>query len=453
MAAKTRYVCSNCGYETVKWLGKCPDCGSFSTLNEEATETVSQKKISPSSARVLSPVKLKAVSSEEGGRTKTDIGELDIVLGGGFVQGSLTLVGGDPGIGKSTLLLQICQKLEDKGKTVLYVSGEESAQQIKLRAERLKVTGENLLLLAETDVNSIISTAADIMPDMLIIDSIQTMFLDSVASAPGSVTQVRECANRFMQLAKGHNISVVLVGHVTKEGAIAGPRVLEHIVDTVLYFEGQRNGSYRLLRSVKNRFGGTNEIGVFEMSAAGLREVKNPSEYMLSGRPEDAAGSVITCIMEGSRPMLIEVQSLVTYTNFGIPRRMATGTDFNRVTMLIAVLEKCADLQLGNYDSYVNLAGGMKITETSLDCAVACAIASAYKNKLVPPDTVIFGEIGLTGEIRGVSMAQKRVQEIKKLGFKRCILPRANLKEAAEVKGIDILCVNSVAELLKVALK
>ena len=288
---------------------------------------------------------------------------------------------------------------------------------------------------------------------MLIIDSIQTMFLDSVASAPGSVTQVRECANRFMQLAKGHNISVVLVGHVTKEGAIAGPRVLEHIVDTVLYFEGQRNGSYRLLRSVKNRFGGTNEIGVFEMSASGLREVKNPSEYMLSGRPEDVPGSVITCITEGSRPMLIEVQSLVTYTNFGIPRRMATGTDFNRVTMLIAVLEKCADLQLGNYDSYVNLAGGMKITETSLDCAVACAIASAYKNRTVSPDTVIFGEIGLTGEIRGVSMVQKRVQEIKKLGFKRCILPRANLKEAAEVKGIEILSVNSVAELLNVALK
>lgn len=453
MAAKTRYVCSNCGYETVKWLGKCPDCGSFSTFNEEPVEDPKSKKISTASAPVLTPVKLKSVKTDVSGRTKTDIGELDIVLGGGFVQGSLTLVGGDPGIGKSTLLLQICRKLEEKGKNILYVSGEESAQQIKLRAMRLGVEGENLMLLAETDVNSIISTAAAQKPDMLIIDSIQTMFLDSVASAPGSVTQVRECANRFMQLAKGHDISVVLVGHVTKEGAIAGPRVLEHIVDTVLYFEGQRNGNYRLLRSVKNRFGGTNEIGVFEMSAEGLKEVKNPSEYMLSGRPEDVPGSVITCITEGSRPMLIEVQSLVTYTNFGIPRRMATGTDFNRVTMLIAVLEKCGDLQLGNYDSYVNLAGGMKITETSLDCAVAAAIASAYRGKTVAPDTVIFGEIGLTGEIRGVSMVQKRISEIKKMGFKRCIIPRANLKEALLVKDIDILGVNSVSELLKTALR
>lgn len=453
MAAKTRYVCSNCGYETVKWLGRCPDCGAFSTLNEEAVVKTDAKKISPSAAAVLKPVKLTAVLSEAGSRTKTDIGELDIVLGGGFVQGSLTLVGGDPGIGKSTLLLQICQRLEEKGKRLLYVSGEESAQQIKLRAVRLGVKGEELLLLAETDVNSIIATAAELKPDMLIIDSIQTMYLDSVASAPGSVTQVRECANRFMQLAKGHNISVVLVGHVTKGGELAGPRVLEHIVDTVLYFEGQRNGNYRLLRSVKNRFGGTNEVGVFEMGAQGLREVLNPSEYMLSGRPEDAAGSVITCIMEGSRPMLIEVQSLVAYTNFGIPRRMATGMDFNRVTMLIAVLEKHADLQLGNYDSYVNLTGGMKISETSLDCAAAAAIASAYRGRVVPSDTVIFGEIGLTGEIRGVSMVPKRISEAKKLGFSRCIIPRANLKEVLEIKDMDIIGVNSVKELLKVSLR
>ena len=452
MAAKTRYICTNCGYETIKWLGKCPDCGQFSTFTEEAVEP-KNKRSGIVQAAALKPVKLNTVKANVEGRTKTDIGELDIVLGGGFVQGSLTLVGGDPGIGKSTLLLQICQKLEEKGKTILYVSGEESAQQIKLRAARLGVEGEKLLLLAETDVNSILATAVDTMPDMLIIDSIQTMFLDSVASAPGSVTQVREAANRFMQLAKGHNISVVLVGHVTKDGSLAGPRVLEHIVDTVLYFEGQRNGNYRLLRSVKNRFGGTNEIGVFEMSGTGLKEVKNPSEYMLSGRPEDVPGSVITCIMEGSRPMLIEVQSLVTYTNFGIPRRMATGTDFNRVIMLIAVLEKCGDLQLGNYDSYVNLAGGMKITETSLDCAVAVAIASAYTGKKVPPDTVIFGEVGLTGEIRGVSMVQQRVNEVKKLGFTRCVIPRANLKEAAAVKGIDILSVNSINELLKISMK
>ncbi len=452
MAAKTRYVCANCGYETVKWLGKCPDCGQFSTFTEEAPEP-KNKRSSLVQAAALKPVKLNTVKANVDGRTKTDIGELDIVLGGGFVQGSLTLVGGDPGIGKSTLLLQICQKLEEKGKTILYVSGEESAQQIKLRASRLGVEGESLLLLAETDVNSIIATAVDTMPDMLIIDSIQTMFLDSVASAPGSVTQVREAANRFMQLAKGHNISVVLVGHVTKDGSLAGPRVLEHIVDTVLYFEGQRNGNYRLLRSVKNRFGGTNEIGVFEMSGTGLKEVKNPSEYMLSGRPVDVPGSVITCIMEGSRPMLIEVQSLVTYTNFGIPRRMATGTDFNRMVMLIAVLEKCGDLQLGNYDAYVNLAGGMKITETSLDCALAVAIASAYTGKTVPSDTVVFGEIGLTGEIRGVSMVQQRINEVKKLGFTRCVIPRANLKEAASVKNIEILSINSINELLKVSMK
>ncbi|MBQ9604403.1 MAG: DNA repair protein RadA, partial [Firmicutes bacterium] len=434
------------------WLGKCPDCGQFSTFTEEAPEP-KNKRNAFTQAAALKPVKLNTVKANVEGRTKTDIGELDIVLGGGFVQGSLTLVGGDPGIGKSTLLLQICQKLEEKGKTVLYVSGEESAQQIKLRAARLGVEGESLLLLAETDVNSIIATAVDTMPDMLIIDSIQTMFLDSVASAPGSVTQVREAASRFMQLAKGHNISVVLVGHVTKDGSLAGPRVLEHIVDTVLYFDGQRNGNYRLLRSVKNRFGGTNEIGVFEMSGTGLKEVKNPSEYMLSGRPVDVPGSVITCIMEGSRPMLIEVQSLVTYTNFGIPRRMATGTDFNRMVMLIAVLEKCGDLQLGNYDAYVNLAGGMKITETSLDCALAVAIASAYTGKVVPSDTVVFGEIGLTGEIRGVSMVQQRINEVKKLGFKRCIIPRANLKEAASVKNIEILSINSINELLKVSMR
>lgn len=452
MTAKTRYVCANCGYETVKWLGKCPDCGRFSTFTEEAPEPKG-KRGAVVQAAALKPVRLNTVKASVEGRTKTDIGELDIVLGGGFVQGSLTLVGGDPGIGKSTLLLQICQKLEEKGKTILYVSGEESAQQIKLRAARLGVEGESLLLLAETDVNAIIATAVDTAPDMLIIDSIQTMFLDSVTSAPGSVTQVREAANRFMQLAKGHNISVVLVGHVTKDGSLAGPRVLEHIVDTVLYFEGQRNGNYRLLRSVKNRFGGTNEIGVFEMSGQGLKEVKNPSEYMLSGRPLDVPGTVITCIMEGSRPMLIEVQSLVTYTNFGIPRRMATGTDFNRVIMLIAVLEKCGDLQMGNYDTYVNLAGGMKITETSLDCALAVAIASAYTGKTVPSDTVVFGEIGLTGEIRGVSMVQQRINEVKKLGFKRCIIPRANLKEAAAVKDMDILSINSIDELLKVSMK
>ena len=402
---KSKFVCQNCGYETGKWLGKCPECGSFSTFVEEI-EKPQPKGNHPTNYNTdVTPKILSEIEPLSQERTKTGLSELDRVLGGGFVQGSLTLVGGDPGIGKSTLLLQICQKLGEQGKNILYVSGEESVQQIKIRADRLEITTEKLKLLSETNLNIIESVIAKENPDYVIIDSIQTMFIDEVSSAPGSVSQVREATSRLMHLGKGKNISLIIVGHVTKDGAIAGPKILEHMVDTVLYFEGDKQASYRILRAVKNRFGGTNEIGVFEMVHSGLREILNPSEFMLSGRPENVSGSVVTCSLEGTRPMLLEVQALVSYTTFNIPRRTATGMDFNRVVLLIAVLEKRANLQLAAYDSYVNLTGGIKIAEPSLDAAVAVAIASSYKNVAVSADTVVFGEIGLTGEIRAVSMA------------------------------------------------
>lgn len=387
---KSKFVCQNCGYETGKWLGKCPECGSFSTFVEEI-EKPQPKGNHPTNYNTdVTPKILSEIKPFSQERTKTGLSELDRVLGGGFVQGSLTLVGGDPGIGKSTLLLQICQKLGEQGKNILYVSGEESVQQIKIRADRLEITTEKLKLLSETNLNIIESVIAKENPDYVIIDSIQTMFIDEVSSAPGSVSQVREATSRLMHLGKGKNISLIIVGHVTKDGAIAGPKILEHMVDTVLYFEGDKQASYRILRAVKNRFGGTNEIGVFEMVHSGLREILNPSEFMLSGRPENVSGSVVTCSLEGTRPMLLEVQALVSYTTFNIPRRTATGMDFNRVVLLIAVLEKRANLQLAAYDSYVNLTGGIKIAEPSLDAAVAVAIASSYKNVAVSADTVVF---------------------------------------------------------------
>lgn len=448
---KTRYICSQCGYETGKWLGKCPDCGSYNSFSEELQTVKARNNGVSAVAGGLSPMKIEEIAFTASDRTATGIRELDNVLNGGLVQGSLSLVGGDPGIGKSTLLLQICESLGNQGKKILYVSGEESPQQIKLRADRLAITTNNLLILSETNASMIEATINNIKPDLVIIDSIQTMYIDEVSSAPGSVTQVREVTGKLMNIAKGGNISVIIVGHVTKEGAIAGPRMLEHMVDTVLYFEGDKRASYRILRAVKNRFGGTNEIGVFEMTSRGLQEILNPSEYMLSGRPQGVAGSVITCSLEGTRPMLIEVQSLVCYTSFGMPRRMATGMDFNRVIVLIAVMEKKANIQMGNYDSYVNLTGGMKITEPALDAAVVVAIYSSYTNKPVPEDTIVFGEIGLTGELRAVTMVEKRVAEAKKLGFRRCILPKSNLKEVENVKNIAILGANSINELLSLA--
>lgn len=415
---KTKYVCSECGYETSKWFGKCPSCGTFNTMSEEID---SKKSVYSSVSSISSfgkPLRLENIQPINNNRIKTKIGELDRVLSGGIVPGSLTLVGGDPGIGKSTLLIQIAQFIGEQGKKILYVSGEESVQQIKLRASRLNINTQNLLLLSETNLNIIENTVRDVLPDLLIIDSVQTMFLDEISSAPGSVTQVRECTSKLMHLGKGKNISIIIVGHVTKDGAIAGPRVLEHIVDTVLYFEGERRASYRILRSVKNRFGSTNEIGVFEMKKEGLVEIKNASEYMLSGRPINVPGSVITCSIEGTRPILVEVQSLITYTNFGMPRRMATGVDYNRVNLLIAVLEKRVGINFANYDSYVNLTGGIKVAEPSLDVSIICAVVSSYKNKAINPYTLVFGEVGLTGEIRAVTMSEKRVFEASKLDLK-----------------------------------
>ena len=446
---KTKYICQECGYETGKWLGKCPSCNSFSTFSEEIVEKTTSKAISNSSSKALA---LDSIACLDEVRTKTKIKELDRVLGGGIVQGSLTLVGGDPGIGKSTLLLQICQYIGEQDKKILYISGEESAKQIKLRALRLNIDTKNLLLLAETNFNTIENAIIELMPDLVIIDSIQTIFLEELSSAPGSVTQVRECTAKIMRLAKGKNISMFIVGHVTKDGAIAGPRILEHMVDTVLYFEGERMASYRILRAVKNRFGSTNEIGVFEMRQAGLVEIENPSEYMLSGRPLEVAGSSVTCSIEGTRPILAEVQSLVSYTTFNIPRRMATGMDYNRVILLIAVLEKKLNLQLASYDVYINLAGGIKIVEPSLDASVICSIASSYKNKPIASNMLIFGEIGLSGEIRAVSFCEKRVNEAIKLGFETVILPKDNMNELEQIKGIKLLPVKNVEELLKVAL-
>lgn len=446
---KSKFICQNCGYETVKWMGKCPDCGSFSSFTEEIVQTKTSRYSSPAQMSGSTKSKLlKEITATNESRDTTGMGELDRVLGGGLVEGSLTLVGGDPGIGKSTLILQICQKLGEQGNKILYISGEESPQQIKMRADRLGVNTENLYLLAETNMSVIEATINDMEPDFVIIDSVQTMYIDEVTSAPGSVTQVRECTSRIMHIGKGKGITVIVVGHVTKEGAIAGPRILEHMVDTVLYFEGDKTASYRLLRAVKNRFGATNEIGVFEMASSGLKEILNPSEYMLSGRPINVSGSVVTCSMEGSRPLLIEVQSLVSFTSFNMPRRMSTGMDFNRVVLLIAVLEKRAGLQLASYDAYVNITGGMKIAEPSLDAAVVAAVASSYRNMPIPADTIVFGEIGLTGETRAVTMAEKRVSEAKKLGFKKCILPKANLKEAKRVSGINIVGVATINELL-----
>lgn len=445
---KTKYVCQECGYETVKWLGRCPSCNNFSTFSEEIVEKSAGRvaKISSNGINNKALPLDKIVSINET-RIKTNINELDRVLGGGVVQGSLMLVGGDPGIGKSTLLLQICQSIGENNKKILYVSGEESAQQIKLRASRLNIDTSNLLLLAETNFNIIDAVISEVKPDLVIIDSIQTIFIDELSSAPGSVTQVRECTSKIMKIGKGQNISIFIVGHVTKDGAIAGPRILEHMVDTVLYFEGERLASYRILRAVKNRFGSTNEIGVFEMRQEGLVEITNPSEYMLSGRPLDASGSLVTCSIEGTRPILAEVQSLVSYTTFNIPRRMSTGTDLNRVILIVAVIEKKLGLQLGSYDVYVNLAGGIKISEPALDLSVACSIVSSYKNKIINSKTIVFGEIGLSGEIRAVSFCEKRVIEALKLGFEKVFLPRENLKEVKNIKGIEIIGISNILDI------
>ena len=406
-----------------------------------------------SSEKRQEPVILKDISLSEDERQTTQIGELDRVLGGGIVPGSLVLVGGDPGIGKSTLLLQVCRNLAEKQVSVLYISGEESLRQIKLRANRIGQFTDKMQLLCETNLEVIREVIERRKPDVVVIDSIQTMFHEDVSSAPGSVSQVRESTNVLMQIAKGMGVSIFIVGHVTKEGNVAGPRVLEHMVDTVLYFEGDRHASYRILRAVKNRFGSTNEIGVFEMCNTGLEEVKNPSEYMLNGRPEDASGSVVACSMEGTRPILVEIQALVCQSNFGSPRRTAVGTDFNRVNLLMAVLEKKVGLRLAASDAYVNIAGGMKMTEPAIDLGICLAIVSSAKDIVIPDNVMVFGEVGLSGEIRAVNMAGQRVQEAKKLGFGTVVLPEVCRSSVGKVEGINLVYVSQIRDAIGYIMK
>lgn len=451
MAAKikTRYFCQECGYESAKWLGQCPGCRAWNTFVEEPVAvTAGGKEIKkPNAGGPQSrPAVLNEISMEEERRIPAGIGELDRVLGGGIVPGSLTLVGGDPGIGKSTLLLQMCRNLSFSGKKLLYVSGEESLRQIKMRALRIGDFADCMELYCETNLTQIEAVIKERSPQVVIIDSIQTMYNEEVNAAPGSVSQVRESTGVLLRLAKGLGISVFIVGHVTKEGTVAGPRVLEHMVDTVLYFEGDRHASYRILRGVKNRFGSTNEIGVFEMRQEGLVEVKNPSEFMLNGRPEGANGSVVSCSMEGTRPILTEIQALVCHSNFGIPRRQTTGTDFNRVNLLMAVLEKRLGMQIGGCDAYVNIAGGIKITEPAIDLGIVLAIMSSFRSRPVPEGLIAFGEVGLSGEVRAVSMAEQRVREAAKLGFTECILPQVCLEKMPKIEKIRLIGVRSVAD-------
>lgn len=445
----TIFYCQECGHESGKWLGQCPGCRAWNSFVEEPVRvTAKGRRVTMGVREDVNPLPISQIDLKEEDRLTTDLGELDRVLGGGIVSGSLTLVGGDPGIGKSTLLLQVCQRLAAKHISVLYISGEESLRQIKLRAERMGAFSDDLKLLCETDLDIIDATVRAMKPRVVVIDSIQTMFRQEISAAPGSVSQVRESTAVLMQLAKVQGISIFIVGHVTKEGTVAGPRVLEHMVDTVLYFEGDRHASYRILRGVKNRFGATNEIGVFEMRERGLEEVKNPSEYMLTGRPEDASGSVVVCSMEGTRPILVEIQALVCSTNFGIPRRQATGTDFNRMNLLMAVLEKRLGMQLAGCDAYINIAGGLRVLEPAIDLGMVLAIISSHRNLPLDPKMICFGEIGLSGEVRAVSMAKQRVMEAKKLGFTTCILPEVCLKDVGQVEGMHLIGVTSVMDAL-----
>lgn len=454
----TVFFCSSCGYESIKWMGQCPGCKEWNTFTEDRVVTRAGGSKSGSASKTRAglsdnePKLISEIDLTKEDRIHTNIEELDRVLGGGIVKGSLVLVGGDPGIGKSTLLLQVCKELSETEHKVLYVSGEESLRQIKMRAERIGNKFDGLSIYSETNLAEIEETIRRTKPEIVVIDSIQTMFSEDISSAPGSVSQVRETTSVLLQLAKGLSITIFIVGHVTKEGTVAGPRVLEHMVDTVLYFEGDRFASYRVLRGVKNRFGSTNEIGVFEMRSSGLVEVKNPSEYMLSGRPKDAKGSVVICAMEGTRPILLEIQALVCQTSFGIPRRQATGTDYNRVNLLMAVLEKKMGMHLSDCDAYVNVAGGMKITEPGADLGIIMAIVSSFKNTSIPDDTLVFGEVGLSGEVRSVSNAEQRVIEALKLGFKRVVLPMSSLKSLRDIDksaDIELVGVESVEDALK----
>ena len=453
---KSVFFCQSCGYESSKWMGQCPGCKEWNTFVEETVKPAAKaaKGISASGAQsgtYVAPKALSDIEMKDEERYDTHIGELNRVLGGGLVKGSLILVGGDPGIGKSTILLQVAGNISADDRDVLYISGEESLRQIKLRANRIGQFSDKLKFMCETNLGNIEETITRAKPSVVIIDSIQTMYNEAVSSAPGSVSQVRESTSVLLRIAKSMNISIFIVGHVTKEGQVAGPRVLEHMVDTVLYFEGDRHASYRILRAVKNRFGSTNEIGVFEMQEKGLVEVANPSEFMLDGRPEDASGSIVTCSVEGTRPILIEIQALVCRSNFGFPKRQANGTDYNRVNLLMAVLEKRVGLQMGESDAYVNLAGGMRIAEPSLDLGICLALISSFKNKPISGDVIAFGEVGLSGEVRSVNMAEARVSEARKLGFKTCIVPRAlESKLKSTFKDIEIIGVSSISDAMKI---
>lgn len=458
---ETAFFCRECGYESAKWSGQCPACKAWNTFVEEPVSKAKQvrgladvtrnktNKPQTGGKMRVEPVSLSAVSTKDRDRVTTHIRELDRVLGGGIVGGSLVLVGGDPGIGKSTLLLQMCYNLAADGKRVLYISGEESLSQIKLRAQRIGNASDTLMVLCETSLEQIEEVLVETKPEIVIIDSIQTMYREEIASAPGSVAQVRETTAVLMQLAKGLDISIFIVGHVTKEGVVAGPRMLEHMVDTVLYFEGDKNAAYRILRSVKNRFGSTNEIGVFEMRQEGLAEVANPSEYMLNGRPLEASGSAVVCLLEGTRPLLVEIQALVCDSNFGLPRRTAAGADYNRVNLLMAVLEKRAGIHLSGSDAYVNIAGGLKVNEPAVDLGIVMALVSSFRNRPMPEDTIVFGEVGLAGEVRAVSQPQIRINEAVKLGFKKCILPEVCLKNVKKTGKINLIGISSVGDAIK----
>lgn len=446
---KTRFVCQECGYESPKWMGKCPGCGKWNTLVEEIENKTVKSHFHSGERPNSHPSSISLINGEEEPRLFTEMEELNRVLGGGIVPGSLILVGGDPGIGKSTLLLQTSQQVANRGQKVLYVSGEESLRQIKLRADRLRVYHPDLFVYPETNLLLLEQQMEGLKPSVVIIDSIQTIFHPDITSAPGSVSQVRECTSHLMRIAKTKEVAIFIVGHVTKEGAIAGPRMLEHMVDAVLYFEGERHHTYRILRAVKNRFGSTNEIGIFEMVEHGLTEVANPSQMFLSGRTGGVAGSTVVASMEGTRPVLVELQALVTPSSFATPRRMATGVDYNRVTMIMAVLEKRAGLLLQNQDAYVNVAGGVRLDEPAIDLAIAVSLASSFRERPTSPYDVVIGEIGLTGEVRGVSRIDQRVKEAKKLGFKRAIIPEKNLTGWDYPSDITVVGVNSVAEALR----
>ncbi len=447
--AKTNvFFCQECGYESAKWMGQCPGCRAWNSFVEEPVIKGTGKK-SQSLGELAKPVTLEEIETSETQRISSGLKELDRVLGGGIVPGSLVLVGGDPGIGKSTILLQVCRNLAAAGISTLYVSGEESLQQIKMRGERIGSFADSVRFLCETSLEQIEGVITREKPKVAVIDSIQTMCNEDISSAPGSVSQVRESTSVLMQLAKKQGVMIFIVGHVTKEGTVAGPRVLEHMVDTVLYFEGDRHASYRILRGVKNRFGSTNEIGVFEMREDGLSEVANPSEYMLSGKPENASGSVVACSMEGTRPILIEIQSLVCRTSFGIPRRTAAGTDFNRVNLLLAVLEKRLNMPLSSCDAYINIAGGIRMNEPAIDLAMVLAIISSYQDRPIDEKTIVFGEVGLSGEVRAVSMARQRVMEAKKLGFHKVILPKVSADSMEPVDGITLVGVSTVQDAMR----